>query len=103
MRFSMIIGRVGNYLSTSALCAVDAWHEWGWNPIVRVILRYGWGEIVIKWVNRGFGSAVIMGVIAPAPKDMPCLIHLFIRSKYSSYKGMKFKKRIKLLLKFWRS
>lgn len=82
---------------------VSHWHIKVWFPFITYLLKTHWGRPIVKIIQLFFGSLVVLRIIAPEVGEIPCLIHILIRSKNPPYKGMKFKKRIKLLLKFWRS
>jgi hypothetical protein len=82
---------------------ISQWHTEVWTPFIVKLCTFYLGRKIVHIISLFFGTLVILNILAPATGEMPCLIHIFIRSKYSPYRGMKFKKRIRILLKFWRS
>jgi len=82
---------------------INLWHTYVWMPFTAYLLKKSWRRPIVWLIHSFFGSLVILRIIAPEQGEIPCLIHMIFRSKNSVYKGIKFKKRVKLLLKFWRS
>ena len=94
---------MANYMVKITIFIVNLWHTVVWFKITSKLLRYTIGRYILRIIHLLFGSLIILNILAPNPKEMPCLIHIFIRSNNCPYNRIKFKKRIKLLLKFWRS
>ncbi len=88
-----------NYMVKITFFIINLWHTRVWLPFCLKLLKYKLGRIFLDILHLLFGSLVILNIIAPAPGEIPCLIHLFIRTKN---RRINFSKRIRYLLKFWR-
>jgi len=85
------------------LFLVSCWHTMVWFPLMRKLAKNSWGRLIVHFIRLFFGSLVILHIISPSEGEIPCLIHLILRRKHSVYSYLRFRLRIRYLLKFWRS
>jgi hypothetical protein len=89
------------YIAKIALKLVSVWHSMVWMPFTAKLLKYPWGQPIIRLIHLFFGTLVILRIIAPGQNELPCLIHLFIRRR-NKWLSISIKRRIYRVIQFWK-